>query len=437
MSSVSQQSSLGEQSSGHSNQVSGAARLGMGLVEFIVTIAVMTASIALAIDSMLPALPAIGRTLNVANANDTQLVIGVFFLGFGLSQIFFGSLSDTFGRRSVLPAGLALFSLSMFAASWVESIEALLLLRFVQGIGGAAVRITTMAIVRDCFGGREMARVMSYVMIVFMIVPIVAPTLGQLVIAYADWHWIFILIGVVGAALFVWALTRMKESLPREERLPLSVGAVLSGFRTVLTNRITCGYMIGMTLFTAVICAYVVSVQQVFGEVYNLSDWLPIAFAGTAGGIAVANFANGYFVRSFGMRRISHTAMILFTVVAAIGYVLSLAGTPAFTISYLLFSLLLMFFAVIATNFTAISLEPMGHLAGTATAITGFVSTTGGALIGGAVGQLFNGTLQPLFGGYALFGLLTILATLWAENGKLFTHPGDSDTTHEHGGGHL
>ncbi|PLU30805.1 bicyclomycin resistance protein [Sinorhizobium medicae] len=437
MSSVSQQSSLGEQSSGHSNQVSGAARLGMGLVEFIVTIAVMTASIALAIDSMLPALPAIGRTLNVANANDTQLVIGVFFLGFGLSQIFFGSLSDTFGRRSVLLAGLALFSLSMFAASWVESIEALLLLRFVQGIGGAAVRITTMAIVRDFFGGREMARVMSYVMIVFMIVPIVAPTLGQLVIAYADWHWIFILIGVVGAALFVWALTRMKESLPREERLPLSVGAVLSGFRTVLTNRITCGYMIGMTLFTAVICAYVVSVQQVFGEVYNLSDWLPIAFAGTAGGIAVANFANGYFVRSFGMRRISHTAMILFTVVAAIGYVLSLAGTPAFTISYLLFSLLLMFFAVIATNFTAISLEPMGHLAGTATASTGFVSTTGGALIGGAVGQLFNGTLQPLFGGYALFGLLTILATLWAENGKLFTHPGDSDTTHEHGGGHL
>jgi DHA1 family bicyclomycin/chloramphenicol resistance-like MFS transporter len=205
----------------------------------------------------------------------------------------------------------------------------------------------------------------------------------------------------------------------------------------VLTNRITCGYMIGMTLFTAVICAYVVSVQQVFGEVYNLSDWMPIAFAGTAGGIAVANFANGYFVRSFGMRRISHAAMILFTLFAATGYVLSLAGTPAFAISYLLFSLLLMFFAVIATNFTAISLEPMGHLAGTATAVTGFVSTTGGALIGGAVGQLFNGTLQPLFGGYALFGVLTILATLWAENGKLFTHPGDSDGTHEHGGGHL
>ncbi|APG91297.1 bicyclomycin resistance protein Bcr [Sinorhizobium americanum] len=419
------------------NPVSGAARIGMGLVEFIVTIAVMTASVALAIDSMLPALSSIGQSFDVANANDAQLVIGIFFLGFGFSQIFFGSLSDAFGRRVVLLGGLAFFTVSSFAASQATSFEALLVLRFIQGIGAAAVRITTMAVVRDCFGGREMARVMSYVMIVFMIVPIVAPSLGQVVIVYADWHWIFILIGVIGLVLFLLALTRMSESLPAEERLPLSVGAILSGFRTVLTNRITCGYMIGLTLFTAVICAYIVSVQQVFGEIYGLADWLPIAFAGTAGGIAVANFANGFFVRSFGMRRISHAALILFTLLAAAGYALSLAGTPAFVVSYVMFSVLLMFFAVIATNFTAISLEPMGHLAGTATAITGFISTTAGALIGSAVGQLFNGTLQPLFGGFALFGILTIAATLWAEKGKLFTHPGDQAAGGDHGGGHM
>ncbi|ASY56725.1 multidrug effflux MFS transporter [Sinorhizobium fredii] len=409
----------------------------MGLVEFIVTIAVMTASVALAIDSMLPALSSIGQSFDVTNANDAQLVIGIFFLGFGFSQIFFGSLSDAFGRRVVLLGGLAFFTISSFAASQATSFEALLVLRFIQGIGAAAVRITTMAIVRDCFGGREMARVMSYVMIVFMIVPIVAPSLGQVVIVYADWHWIFILIGVIGLVLFFLALTRMSESLPAKERLPLSFGAILSGFRTVLTNRITCGYMIGLTLFTAVICAYIVSVQQVFGEIYGLADWLPIAFAGTAGGIAVANFANGFFVRSFGMRRISHAALILFTLLAAAGYALSLAGTPAFVVSYVMFSVLLMFFAVIATNFTAISLEPMGHLAGTATAITGFISTTAGALIGSAVGQLFNGTLQPLFGGFALFGLLTIAATLWAEKGKLFTHPGDQIAGPDHGGGHM
>ncbi|POH32708.1 multidrug effflux MFS transporter [Sinorhizobium americanum] len=409
----------------------------MGLVEFIVTIAVMTASVALAIDSMLPALSSIGQSFDVTNANEAQLVIGIFFLGFGFSQIFFGSLSDAFGRRVVLLGGLAFFTISSFAASQATSFEALLVLRFIQGIGAAAVRITTMAIVRDCFGGREMARVMSYVMIVFMIVPIVAPSLGQVVIVYSDWHWIFILIGVIGLVLFFLALTRMSESLPAKERLPLSFGAILSGFRTVLTNRITCGYMIGLTLFTAVICAYIVSVQQVFGEIYGLADWLPIAFAGTAGGIAVANFANGFFVRSFGMRRISHAALILFTLLAAAGYALSLAGTPAFVVSYVMFSVLLMFFAVIATNFTAISLEPMGHLAGTATAITGFISTTAGALIGSAVGQLFNGTLQPLFGGFALFGLLTIAATLWAEKGKLFTHPGDQIAGPDHGGGHM
>ncbi|MFC5755210.1 multidrug effflux MFS transporter [Rhizobium sp. GCM10022189] len=404
----------------------GSARIGMGFVEFVVTIAIMTASIAMAIDSMLAALPSIGHSLGVTNNNDTQLVIGVFFLGFGASQIVFGSLSDAFGRRNILLGGLACYVIGMFAAAATGSFEMLLVMRFVQGIGGAAVRITTMAIVRDCFGGREMARVMSYVMIVFMIVPIVAPSVGQLIITYAEWHWIFILLGVVASILFVWALLRLKESLPPDERIPLSFAAVADGFRTVLTNRITCGYMIGLTMFTGVISAYVISVQQVFGEVYGLGDWLPIAFAATAGGIAVANFLNGMLVRSFGMRRISHAAMLLFTIISAIGFVAALGGTPSFAFSYALFSILLMMFAVIATNFTAISLEPMGNLAGTATAVTGFVSTTFGAVLGGVVGQLFNGTVQPLFGGFALFGAITIVMVLWAEKGKLFTHPGDS-----------
>lgn len=404
----------------------GSARIGMGFLEFVITIAIMTASIAMAIDSMLPALPNIGHSLGVTSNNDAQLVIGVFFLGFGVSQIVFGSLSDAFGRRNILLGGLVFYVLGMFAAAATGSFEMLLIMRFVQGIGGAAVRITTMAIVRDCFGGREMARVMSYVMIVFMIVPIVAPSVGQLIITYANWHWIFILLGIVATILFVWALLRLKESLPPEERIPLSVGAVADGFKTVLTNRITCGYMIGLTMFTGVISAYVISVQQVFGEIYGLGDWLPIAFAATAGGIAVANFLNGMLVRTFGMRRISHAAMLLFTIISAIGFAAALGGTPSFAFSYALFSILLIMFAVIATNFTAISLEPMGNLAGTATAITGFVSTTFGALLGGGVGQLFNGTVQPLFGGFALFGAVTVVMVLWAEKGKLFTHPGDS-----------
>ena len=415
---------------------SGSARIGLGIVEFIVIIALMTASISMGIDSMLPTLPNIGQSLAVANPNDTQLVIGVYFLGFGICQLFFGSLSDAYGRRNILLGGLVFYTVTLFAAAWSGSLTALLVLRFIQGVGAAAVRITTLAIVRDCFGGREMARVMSYVTIVFMIMPMVAPSVGQLIVAHSNWQWIFIALGIASAALFLIAFFRMKETLPDDERLPLSVSSVISGFKTVLTNRVTCGYMLGLTLFTGVICAYVVSVQQVFGEVYGLGEWFPIAFAATAAGTAVAQFANGYFVRSFGMRRISHVAMIIFTVLGAFGYVAGTAGLPSFLFTYVLISVMLMMFAVITTNFMAISLEPMGHLAGTAAAITSSVSTTGGVLLGGIVGQMFDGTVQPLIAGFTVFGALTIAATLWAEKGKLFTHPGDSPQL-EPGMGHV
>ncbi|MBB4569852.1 multidrug effflux MFS transporter [Rhizobium leucaenae] len=415
---------------------SGSARIGLGIAEFIIIIALMTASISMGIDSMLPALPNIGQSLAVANPNDTQLVIGVYFLGFGICQLFFGSLSDAYGRRNILLGGLIFYTVTLFAAAWSGSLTTLLVLRFIQGVGAAAVRITTLAIVRDCFGGREMARVMSYVTIVFMIMPMVAPFVGQMIVAHSNWQWIFIALGIASAVLFLIAFLRMKETLPDNERLPLSVSSVVSGFKTVLTNRVTCGYMIGLTLFTGVICAYVVSVQQVFGEVYGLGEWFPIAFAATAAGTAVAQFANGYFVRSYGMRRISHVAMIIFTVLGAFGYVAGTTGLPSFLFTYVLISVMLMMFAVITTNFMAISLEPMGHLAGTAAAITSSISTTGGVLLGGIVGQMFDGTVQPLIAGFTIFGALTIIATLWAEKGRLFTHPGD-DPQLEPGMGHV
>ncbi|MFT4184058.1 MAG: multidrug effflux MFS transporter [Rhizobium sp.] len=415
---------------------SGSARSGLGIVEFIIVIALMTASISMGIDSMLPALPNIGQSLAVANPNDTQLVIGVYFLGFGICQLFFGSLSDAYGRRNILLGGLAFYTVTLFAAAWSGSLTALLVLRFVQGVGAAAVRITTLAIVRDCFGGREMARVMSYVTIVFMIMPMVAPAVGQMIVAYSNWQWIFIVLGIASAGLFLVAFFRMKETLPQQERLPLSIASVASGFKTVLTNRITCGYMIGLTLYTGIICAYVVSVQQVFADVYGLGNLFPLAFAATAGGTAVAQFANGHFVRRFGMRRISHAAMIVFTLLGAFGYAVGLAGLPSFLFTYILISVMLMMFAVITTNFMAISLEPMGHLAGTAAAITSSISTTLGVVLGGLVGQMFDGTPQPLLAGFTVFGALTIVSTLWAEHGKLFTHPGDSPKL-EPGMGHV
>ncbi|MBD8554707.1 multidrug effflux MFS transporter [Rhizobium sp. CFBP 8762] len=405
---------------------SGSSRVGVGFVEFVVTIALLTAITAISIDIMLPVLPKIAADLNLASANDAQLVIGVFFLGFGISQIVFGSLSDTFGRRTVLLGGLLFLILSTFASVWASNLTTLLILRFAAGVGAAAVRITTIAMVRDCFGGREMARVMSYIMIIFMMIPLVAPFLGQLIDRYFNWHSIFIFIGVAGTLLYVWTLVRVRESMAVEERRPLSFASVTQAFGAVLTNRITCGYMIALTLFTAVICAYIVSVQQVFGEVYGMGEQLPLAFAGTSAGMALANFANGYFVRRFGMRRIAHSGILIFTVASLLIVVLGINTTPPFVVTYLAICVLLIVLGVVMTNFTAISLEPMGHLAGTATSVTGFVSTTFGAVLGSLVGQMFNGTIQPLFISFVLLGSFTILAVLWAERGKLFTHPGET-----------
>lgn len=405
---------------------SGSSRVGVGFVEFVVTIALLTAITAISIDIMLPVLPKIAADLSLASANDAQLVIGVFFLGFGISQIVFGSLSDTFGRRTVLLGGLLFLILSTFASVWASNLTTLLILRFAAGVGAAAVRITTIAMVRDCFGGREMARVMSYIMIIFMMIPLVAPFLGQLIDRYSNWHSIFIFIGVAGTLLYVWTLVRVRESMAVEERRPLSFASVTQAFGAVLTNRITCGYMIALTLFTAVICAYIVSVQQVFGEVYGMGEQLPLAFAGTSAGMALANFANGYFVRRFGMRRIAHSGILIFTAVSLLIVLIGIKATPPFVVTYLAICVLLIVFGVVMTNFTAISLEPMGHLAGTATSVTGFVSTTFGAVLGSLVGQMFNGTIQPLFISFVLLGSFTILSVLWAERGKLFTHPGET-----------
>ncbi len=402
-----------------------ATKIGLGFGEFVFVAAMMTGIGAISIDVMLPVLPKMSVFYGLENPNDAQLIIGVFFLGFGLSQIVFGSLADTFGRRKVLIYGLCFFTVTTLAAAWTTNFTALLICRFAAGIGVSAVRITTLAIVRDCFGGRRMAQVMSYVTFVFMVVPIVAPSLGQLIDSYSNWHWIFILMGASGAGLLVWSLLRLNESLSEKDRRPLSVQSVLSGFGIVLSNRVTAGYMFAMTFFAAVICAYIVSVQQLFGDVYGMGDKLPLAFAFSSAGMAVASLLNGSFVRRFGMRRISHAGAIAFTLIAIGVFLLALGGKPPFLITYAALCILLMLFAVLMNNFTAISLEPMGHLAGTATSVTGFVSMSLGAIIGGSVGQMFDGTIRPLFAGFALFGIMSILSVLWAEKGRLFTHPGD------------
>ncbi len=398
-------------------------KAGIGFAEFIVLIAALNSIVALSIDIMLPALPDIGASFAITDANDRQAVLVVFMLGFGVAQILFGPLSDRFGRKAVLIPAILFYAIAAVADAFVDSFLSLLLLRLAQGIGAAAARIVVNALVRDCFEGRDMARVMSYSFTVFMIVPIVAPSLGQLIISFLSWHWIFIFLGCAGLLLALWSGTRLNETLPTDERLPLSFSAIGHAFSEILTNRIAMGYTVASTLCFGGLFAFIISAQQVFQSIYGLQELFALAFALNAGVMAVLTFTNGYFVRRLGMRLISHSALIVFASLGTLLLLISLAGTPPFWLAYVLLAAIAGAFGLVPPNCNALAMEPLGHIAGTASSVMGVISFTGGALFGAAVGQAFDGTLVPLAFAFALFGWLAVAIILWTERGKLFVRP--------------
>lgn len=402
-------------------------KAGIGMREFIVLIAALTSIVAFSIDSMLPALPVIGDDFGLANQNDRQFVLIAFVLAFGPAQLVFGPIADRFGRKPILLGGLGFFVLASFGAAITESWWALLACRAAQGIGASAVRITTQAIVRDCFAGREMARVMSYVFTVFMLVPIVAPAMGQAIVAVTDWHWLFAVLGLAGAALAAWAGMRIDETLPVSARRPLDARSIVAAFREILTNRIALGYTLAVTLFFGGLFSFIVSIQQIIEVVYGLGEWLAVIFAFSASAMAVASLGNASLVRQLGMRRISHGALISFTTLGALLLVLGLLTVPPFWLTIGLISLIMMSFGFVAGNFNALAMEPLGHVAGAASSVLGTISFTGGAVLGTLTGQAFNGTIVPLAFAYFLFGAVGVAIVLITERGRLFAAQHDQD----------
>ncbi|MGB7431811.1 MAG: multidrug effflux MFS transporter [Ahrensia sp.] len=392
----------------------------IGTREFIVLIAALTSIIALAIDSMLPALPAIADDFALTNPNDRQLVITAFVLAFGPAQLIFGPLSDSIGRRRVLMGGVIVFSLASLAAVFANSFDQLLVARIVQGISAAAVRVSTNAIVRDCFSGRAMARIMSYVFTVFILVPIAAPALGQMMLWIADWHFIFLAFFVITAALAVWYWMRLEETLPPARRQKASAKTLWAAVKEILTNRIALGYTLAVTLFFGGLFSFIVSIQQIVEVTYGLQDWFAVIFAITSTFIGAASLTNANLVRKHGMRRISHAALISFTVLGAVLLAINLVVTPPLWLAVLLIGLIMGSFGFVAGNFNALAMEPLGHIAGAASSVLGTISFTGGALLGSMVGQFFNGTLVPLAAAYACFGALGLAIVLITERGRLF-----------------
>ncbi len=393
---------------------------GPGLPEFVSLIAMMMALNALAIDVMLPALPAIGTALDVVTENSRQWVITAYLLGFGVAQIIYGPLADRYGRKPVLMAGLSLYILFAVIAAFAPTFEALILARIGSGIGAAALRVLAVSIVRDRYSGRTMARVMSLSFLVFLGVPILAPTLGQLILYVAPWPWIFGVLAVAGGAFMIWAAIRLPETLHQEDRLPIQVDRIAAAFRVALIDRRSMGYTLAMTAMTGALFGFINSSQQIFFDVFNEPELFTIFFGLMAGGVAIASLLNARLVERLGSRMISHSALLGFIAVSVVHVAVILSGHEAIWTFVVLQGLVMFCFGLIVGNFGSMAMEAMGHIAGTASSVQGFIGTTAGSMMGFFIGQQFNGTVAPFAIGVTVCGFLALAAVLFAEQGQLF-----------------
>src|SRR5580692_11262417 len=396
----------------------------MGFPEFVVMIASIMALNPLAMDMMLPALPNIGSAFHITVANEPQAVLSTFLIGFGIGQFVMGPLSDRFGRRAVLIDGMALYFIASVVAITASSFETLLLARVLQGLGTSATRVIATSIVRDCYAGRRMASVISLAMMVFIAVPVVAPSLGEAVMLLTQWRGIFFVLMLYGALTLAWSALRMPETLPVSERKSLAVRDVLGAFRQTVTNRQTIGYALAAGGVQASLYGFVFSSQQVFTGIFELGNYFPLAFAAIAVGIALAGFLNARFVGRLGMRAISHGALLGFVAVAAImllGAKTQMLPLPLFMA---LAALMMFAFGLMFANFTALALAPQGHIAGTASSLYGSITTLLGIGIGTGIGQAYDGTLLPFATGFFFCTLAALAVVFVVEKGRLFRpHP--------------
>lgn len=388
--------------------------LSISFFEFVCLCACLMAMTALAIDIMLPALPEIASSFGVASENDRQLIVVLYMAGFAVGQIFFGPLSDHYGRKPMLLLGLAVFILGTIAALWAKSFEMLLAARLIQGVGAASPRIIAVAVIRDLYAGRQMARVMSFAMMVFITIPVLAPSVGQALVHVGNWHWIFIVLFVMAVGAAIWSGLR----LPETARPALGIERPLTLVQALLTallNPLTAGYGAAGGFMFGCLLAYVASAQQVFVDVFGIGDEFPIVFGAIASAIAVASFVNARLVGRLGMRRVSHTALVGFIAVSLLLAAASAFGTAGFATFALAVGLSFFLFGLIAPNFNAIAMEPQGDNAGMASSVIGALGTAIGALAGGLVARSFDGSIFPISAGFAICSLIAGVLVLSVE----------------------
>lgn len=392
----------------------------MGNREFVVLMAFLQALQALAIDAMLPALGVMSDDLGVSDANDRQLVLGVFLICSGLASLFPGALADRYGRRPVLFVCLGGYVAMNLAVALAPTFAILLICRGLTGIFAAGFMVLTGAIIRDRFEGDSMARTQSLVSVVFMVVPMAAPALGQGVLETAGWRWIFGMMAGLGVMVAVWAWLRIPETLHPEYRQPIRLGAIATNMRIVFMTRSAFGYVMGIALVQAALFGYINSSQQLVAEHFGAGRHFPLIFGGMALAMAVASLTNSRIVERFGTRRVSHTAVLAYIVFAALQ--LWFATRPGETIWHFipLMTLNLCMMGFIGANFQAIALQPFARVAGAAASVQAFMRMMVGSVLGALIGQAYDGTARPLTMALLSAGLGALILVLFSEHGKLF-----------------
>ncbi len=388
--------------------------------EFVALMAAMTSLAALATDAMLPALPAIGAELGAPSENANQYIISLLFFGLAGGQLIYGPLSDSTGRKPAIYAGFVVFSLGCLLSLFAGSFGVMLAGRLLQGVGIAGPRSVSVALVRDQYEGRDMARVMSFVMAVFILVPVIAPAIGQAILLVADWRAIFGAFLVLAVITATWFALRQPETLAPAQRKPWSLRRIAGAFGEVLSNRIALGYTVAAGLVSGAFLGYLNSAQQIFQIQYELGPRFPIVFAIMALALGTASFLNARLVMRYGMRPLSHGSALIMSLLGMLFLVVAgaMGGRPPLALVVLYLMATFFCVGILFGNQNSLAMEPLGHIAGVGAAVVGSLSLFMATPLGMLIGQNYNGTVLPLVLGFTVLGGLAVLVMRWAERSR-------------------
>jgi DHA1 family bicyclomycin/chloramphenicol resistance-like MFS transporter len=377
--------------------------------EFIALMASLMSIVALAIDALLPAIAKIGISINSLDATDNQLLITMIFLGLGVGQLFFGPLSDCYGRKPIVYVGFVIFTIASIICVLAPSLELMIFGRILQGIGLSAPRTISISIIRDTYKGDYMAKVMSFVTAFFILIPVVAPAIGKGIMDIFGWEAIFYLQLLFALVIGIWFWRRQPETLHPEYKIPFSSHVFMDGLKELIKYKETLAFTVVSGLITGSFLVYLSASQHIFEDQYGLVDEFPYIFAGLAISIGLATFLNGTLVLRYGMRKLAFTALSFFSSFAIL-YVLLFwnADNPSLLILIIFLSVQFFCLGFVWGNLRSIAMEPIGHIAGIGAAITGFISTLLAIPIAAYVGSFVQATVLPMFIGLAICGLLSI-----------------------------